>query len=248
MIRPKPMRVVSGDTLDSQRQFTSLCAIESDAAPCAFAAAVLHASVIMKAASLRDRQRQEAIQEIVDAAFDLFELHGYNNTTIRRIADRVGIAPRTFFRYFARKEDVVFGDQESIIARLRAGLAEIGGEGSPVPAVTRVILTVQDPASNARRELTRAQLRQQVPAVRARGLRLVEALEEEVATTLLRHLPEPHRQMAIARMIAGAIFGSLRGARRTAGEERQAEPAVLVKAALNIAEHGASAYFLPDPE
>jgi AcrR family transcriptional regulator len=167
----------------------------------------------MKAASLRDRQRQEAIQEIVDAAFDLFELHGYNNTTIRRIADRVGIAPRTFFRYFPRKEDVVFGDQESIIARLRAGLAEIGGEGSPVPAVTRGILTVQDPASNARRERTRAQLIQQVPAVRARGLRLVEALEVEVATTLLRHLPERHRQMAIARMIAGAIFGSLRGAR-----------------------------------
>ncbi len=194
--------------------------------------------------TLRERHRAQTIREIVDAAFDLFASQGYNATTVEQIASRVGIAPRTFFRYFPSKEDVVFGDEESTVARLREGLQEMEPGELPLRHVARVILAVQQPGSNARMERVRAELIAQIPAVHARSLRLVEALEEEIAAALLPHLTQHNRQVGTARMIAGAIFGSLRGARRTAGENRTADPEALVMAALRIAEHGAATYFI----
>jgi AcrR family transcriptional regulator len=50
-------------------------------------------------------QTQRALQE---AALELFAAIGYDNTTTDEIADRAGVSPRTFFRYFPTKESVLF--------------------------------------------------------------------------------------------------------------------------------------------
>jgi len=59
---------------------------------------------------LRTRRRNETRGEIQKAALDLFEQHGFDETTVDEIARVAGISPRTFFRYFATKEDCVLGD------------------------------------------------------------------------------------------------------------------------------------------
>ncbi|MCU1397501.1 MAG: TetR family transcriptional regulator [Acidimicrobiales bacterium] len=62
----------------------------------------------MPGVRLRDRQRSETRQSILDAALRLFEAKGYEHTTVEDIANEVGISSRTFFRYFESKTALLF--------------------------------------------------------------------------------------------------------------------------------------------
>ncbi|MFA1541861.1 mycofactocin system transcriptional regulator [Actinomadura monticuli] len=57
-------------------------------------------------------------------AFELFARQGFEETTVDDIARAAGIARRTFFRYFSSKNDLVWGDFEGHLQRLRRLLDE----------------------------------------------------------------------------------------------------------------------------
>jgi AcrR family transcriptional regulator len=54
----------------------------------------------------RERKKQQTRDALVQAALHLFETKGYENTAVREITDAVDVSERTFFRYFASKEDL----------------------------------------------------------------------------------------------------------------------------------------------
>ena len=57
--------------------------------------------------SLKERQRQEREQLIMQAAEDLLVEKGYHETSMEDIAERVGISKGTVYLHFASKEDLV---------------------------------------------------------------------------------------------------------------------------------------------
>jgi AcrR family transcriptional regulator len=59
-------------------------------------------------ASLRDRKKDRTRRTLQAEAMRLFEAKGFQATTIEEIAAAAEVAPRTFFRYFPTKEEVVF--------------------------------------------------------------------------------------------------------------------------------------------
>jgi mycofactocin system transcriptional regulator len=61
-------------------------------------------------------------EELEVVALELFAERGFEATTVDDVAEAAGIGRRTFFRYFASKNDVVWGDFEGALAQLRAHL------------------------------------------------------------------------------------------------------------------------------
>jgi TetR/AcrR family transcriptional regulator, regulator of mycofactocin system len=62
--------------------------------------------------------------EIERVALDLFATRGFEATTVDDIATAVGVGRRTLFRYFDSKNDIAWGDFDSVMERLRAALDE----------------------------------------------------------------------------------------------------------------------------
>src|ERR1700677_380827 len=71
---------------------------------------------------LRDRKRDRTRKALINAAVDLFERRGYDGTTVADIAEAADIGTRTFFSYFASKEELLFPDSD---ARVRAAVTAI---------------------------------------------------------------------------------------------------------------------------
>ncbi len=67
---------------------------------------------------LRERKRAHARAATVDAALRLFAEHGYEKVTVADICAAAAIAPRTFFRYFPAKADVLAAPVQDLADRL----------------------------------------------------------------------------------------------------------------------------------
>jgi TetR/AcrR family transcriptional regulator, regulator of mycofactocin system len=69
------------------------------------------------------RPRATSRAELERIGFGLFARQGFDDTTVDDIAAAAGIGRRTFFRYFSFKHDLVWGDFEDHLLRLRELLA-----------------------------------------------------------------------------------------------------------------------------
>jgi AcrR family transcriptional regulator len=63
---------------------------------------------------LRDRTRRAVRAELSDTALNLFLTVGYDATSIDQIALAVGMSRRSFFRYFATKDELVLSRYDSL--------------------------------------------------------------------------------------------------------------------------------------
>jgi len=67
----------------------------------------------------RGRPPSTTAEEVSQVAFDLFARRGFEETTMDDVATALGVGRRTVFRYFASKNDLVWGDFDAVLRRLQ---------------------------------------------------------------------------------------------------------------------------------
>src|SRR2546421_2478328 len=85
----------------------------------------------MSVAERTSRHKQDLRQEILDAARDLFVNEGYENVSIRKIADKIEYAPGTIYLYFKDKADILRTICDETFGKLHRKLSAIAEDSGP---------------------------------------------------------------------------------------------------------------------
>src|SRR6201997_452595 len=143
--------------------------------------------------SLRQRKRQQTRRELIDAAMRLFEKKGYEQTTVAEIASAAGVSTKTFFNYFASKDEVLF---PHLSRRIDAAVALIEQRGPDDPIAEVVVAAMQHMLADALDQevdgglaAVRLPMIFSVPAVQAATLHRYFLAEKQLAQALHRAYP-----------------------------------------------------------
>lgn len=75
-------------------------------------------------AGRRQRKKTATRQAIIDSAEALFLARGFDQVSVREIADQADVSPTTVFTHFPQKEALLFSDEEAQRQRLIAAVRE----------------------------------------------------------------------------------------------------------------------------
>ncbi|MDI3560666.1 TetR/AcrR family transcriptional regulator [Bradyrhizobium sp. Arg816] len=177
---------------------------------------------------LRERKLQATRERLTRAAMALFLERGFEATTIDDIATAADVSRRSFFHYFASKEDVVAAWQEGAATALVAEIVARPTNESMLTAAENAIagaIKRIDPAEAA----AMSRLKRDNPALQARDQLKYEKLERALAEGLSQRAKTKSDRLK-ARLVAMIATGAMRvGGESWIGEGVREKPEVFVK-------------------
>lgn len=128
---------------------------------------------------LRARKKQRTRDALLRVALELFTTQGYEETTVDEIAEAVDVSQRTFFRYFATKEEAAFAVQDLAESHFITALRERPPQEGPFEAMRAAVLGAWDTVGEAIEEIVPVDLYM-------RSYRMIESTPLLLATHLRR--------------------------------------------------------------
>jgi AcrR family transcriptional regulator len=147
--------------------------------------------------------------EFARVAIELFAERGFDAVTVDDIAAAAGSSPRTFFRYFATKDDVVLDYERRLKQRLVDALADRPEHENAVVALREAFKqTSQVKPADRARVLQHGRILRAAPDLRARaaGERFADddALAAAIAARLGAPIDDMQTRVIVAAMTAVA--------------------------------------------
>ncbi|GAA1869700.1 mycofactocin system transcriptional regulator [Pseudonocardia ailaonensis] len=130
--------------------------------------------------------------EIEHIALDLFTERGFDSTTVDDVAQAAGIGRRTFFRYYASKNDVPWGAFDEMLERMRARFALLPGNVPVMAGIRETVLDFNDvPADEQPWHRQRLRLILETPTLQAHSTLRYAEWRQVVADYAGARLGEP---------------------------------------------------------
>jgi AcrR family transcriptional regulator len=187
--------------------------------------------------TLAERKRRLVRDELAEAALRLLARQGFEETTVDELAAAAGVSRRTFFRYFASKEDVVISSVVVVTEGIVAEVAARPAEEPPAVAIREAvkIVTLEDFAEDRAKSVALIRHTQNIPALRARFAERQDLLRDDLAEVLAhrasRDEPAPRDHFAAGLGLL-AFVGALQ---YWAASDGRADPAAILDAAFEEA-------------
>ncbi|MGW2176730.1 TetR family transcriptional regulator [Streptomyces sp. NPDC001732] len=178
----------------------------------------------VRSTGLRERRKRRTRDALLHAALVLFTTQGYEETTVDEIVDTVEVSQRTFFRYFASKEEAVFAIQEMVESRFLAELRRRPAEEAPFEALRGAVFRTWSSIGEAVEAVVTVELHmrtyrmiESTPSLLAAHLRRSSQLESRLAALIARREgldvdEDPRPRVAVAAFcgvmrVAGQLWG-----------------------------------------
>lgn len=146
--------------------------------------------------------------ELEHLALQIFTERGFDETTVEDIARAAGIGRRTFFRYFASKNDVPWGDFDRHLERMRGALAAAPPDEPVLPALRRAILDFNRyPPEEAGWHRRRMALILRTPALQAHSTLRYASWRAVVAEYVARRTGQPESAL-LPQTVAFTFLGA----------------------------------------
>lgn len=153
-------------------------------------------------------QHITSVAAIEKAALELIAQRGFEETPVEDIAAAAGISRRTFFRYFGSKNDIPFGDYESLLVALEEFLSEADPKRAMFDVIADAVMRfnrVHSDGSIAHRE--RMTLVMRTPALRANAALRQDDWVDVMARFAAGRLDAPADSMG-PRLVAQIALGA----------------------------------------
>ena len=198
---------------------------------------------------LRERHRRRTAADLEEAALTLFTEKGFDAVTIDDIAASADVSRRTFFRYFASKEDVILSDHPRRLGELQAALDRRPADEPAMTALRQAILSLAGSYEEQREHmLRRFRLITETPALEARSLCLQRNWETGVTAMLADRMGVDPAEDLRPGVVAATTMAAMRIATANwlVGGGHGDLPAI-VAAALDLLDGGLQAAATPLP-
>ena len=156
---------------------------------------------------LRERKLARTRAQLTEAADRLFASRGFAAVTVEDICAEVDVSPRTFFRYFHSKEDVVFDGIQPCLDQTLAALADRPASEDAYEALSQALVgVVANPG--VERELLRVHLIvRSSPELTGPSLEHFRALQDELMQLMAVRLPGTATH-SVARLLTAVAFAA----------------------------------------
>ncbi|HEU5127625.1 MAG TPA: helix-turn-helix domain-containing protein [Glycomyces sp.] len=169
--------------------------------------------------NLREASRRAVRTQLAATAQSLFIAKGFEETTVDEIAAAAGISQRSFFRYFASKDDVILDNLDRLSDELAAAVAARPADEPEWDSLRRAFAPMAEQfADRECREHDAAVQRiiEESPQLLAAYLQRLDRIQQRLTEELLARAaargPGRAEDRVVMRALVGAAFACLHAA------------------------------------